>query len=130
MVGGECRLRSSRVHCSLGQDSANSPTSLELPAAACRTHPVPPVQPMPAAPFCVQRVPHYTLYHEPLATETGLGAKLWDVRASQKGSPRNAFSGMQSAALSSSVRARQISALRHTTAGASACLWQGQVAAP
>lgn len=60
---------------------------------------MPNVHPMTGSPSRMHRAQRHTAQHDPFSTDSELGAKLWDVRTSQKGSPRQAFSGDSPAAL-------------------------------
>ena len=59
----------------------------------CRTRPAAPVQPMAGYPPYMQRSQNHALRYGAVTTDSNLGAKLWDVRTSQRGSPHLAFSG-------------------------------------
>ena len=63
-----------------------------------------PVQPMTAFPSLVHSGQPRTVYRNPLAAESGHGAKLWDVHTSQAGSPGTTFSGKPLAELLSGKR--------------------------
>ena len=100
--GGHNDLQVMIASCQYTDSSSASQLSTVL-VLVCRVSPMPHMQPMAGSPSRMQRAHPHTAYHDPSTINSDLGAKLWDVRTSQKGSPRQAFSGGSPAGLSEHV---------------------------